>query len=107
MDIVDDIIHLLAVQDAGVLPKGGAEWLQRHPAQACRLYQDLLDLAPHEFVEWSYAIVGTVWASDDDHAAERLGHALCHYELYPVVRWRWTGRWQIGVADGPATTAGS
>ncbi len=95
MEIVDAIMDQLAQTGAGILPSGGAAWLRTHPKKAHQLYEDLLELKPHEYVEFAFAIVAPIWGEDEDNAAERLGYQLYELGQCADVSLRWTGRWRI------------
>lgn len=95
MDVVAAIVHKLAQHGASVLPKGGSAWLRKHPRQARRFYEDLVDLQPNEYVEFLFAVSGTVWASEEDHAVEKLGYTLYELGQCSDIKVQWTGDWQI------------
>ncbi|MDA8205606.1 MAG: hypothetical protein M0Z36_06005 [Thermaerobacter sp.] len=95
MDMVDAIRAQLAQTGAGVLPKGGAAWLRAHPKPAQRLYEELLELEPNEYVEFAFAMIGSVWGGDEDQASERLGYTLHEFGECADVSFQWTGRWRI------------
>lgn len=95
MDVVAAIISRLAQHGAGVLPKGGSEWLRKHPKQARRFYEDLADLQPNQYVEFLFAVSSTVWAGEEDHAVEKMGYVLHQLDQCSDLKVEWTGDWRI------------
>lgn len=95
VDIVDAIRHELTRTGSGRLPKGGSDWLHGHPKAAQRLYADLLELQPNEYVEFAFSMTGAVWGGDEEDAAERLGAKLHELGTCADVSFRWTGRWKV------------
>lgn len=94
MDVVRSIMRLLN-EHGTPLPGGVDDWLEKHPKRAARLYEDLQGMGPYDYIEFGFAAAGTIWAPDDDHAAERLGWDLSGGGRHLDVTFRWTGRWRI------------
>lgn len=92
MDVIREIVALLARRNDEPLPDGAEEWLVRHPRQAERLLRDVRGLRGNEYLVYEYAVSGRAWGASADLAGERLQDAL-GYSYPPPLRWRWTGRW--------------